>query len=91
MVVVPHGFADGSVVRRAFAPDRLGIDANQHAGPAPSAFSQQVVGYAALRVRIALSSMLSARSRFSMPFSSSNCRNRWASETCIPPYFAFSL
>ncbi|AHE52230.1 hypothetical protein NX02_02345 [Sphingomonas sanxanigenens DSM 19645 = NX02] len=30
---LPHGFADRSVVRRAFAPDRLGIDANQHAGP----------------------------------------------------------
>ncbi|MEN9719243.1 MAG: hypothetical protein RIQ99_2121 [Pseudomonadota bacterium] len=31
---VLHGIADGTVVRRAFAPDRFGIDTNQHAGPA---------------------------------------------------------
>jgi len=31
---VLHGFADGSVIRRAFAPDRLWVDTNQHTGPA---------------------------------------------------------
>ena len=36
-----------------------------------------------------LSSMASARSRFSFPFSSSSCFSRLASETSIPPYFAF--
>lgn len=29
-----HGNADGTVIRRAFTADRLGIDTNQHTGPA---------------------------------------------------------
>jgi acyl-CoA thioesterase FadM len=41
--------------------------------------------------RTALSSMASARSRFSRPFSSSNAFSRWASETSSPPNLAFHL
>src|SRR5436309_7392681 len=38
---------------------------------------------------MSLSRLRSATSFFSRPFSSSNCRNRCASPTLIPPYFAF--
>src|SRR6185437_3699339 len=38
---------------------------------------------------MSLSRLRSATSFFNRPFSSSNCRNRCASPTLIPPYFAF--
>jgi hypothetical protein len=31
---VLHGVTDGTMVGRAFTPNRFGIDTNQHAGPA---------------------------------------------------------
>ena len=40
---------------------------------------------------IALSSMASANNRFSLAFSSSYAFSRRASDTPIPPYFAFHL
>ena len=39
----------------------------------------------------ALSSIASASRRFSLPFSVSSVRSRWASDTVIPPNLAFSL
>jgi hypothetical protein len=39
--------------------------------------------------KAALSSIASARSRFSLPFSSSNAFSRWASDTLMPPNLAF--
>lgn len=41
--------------------------------------------------RMALSSIASARSFFSFAFSSSSAFKRLASETSLPPYFAFHL
>ena len=41
--------------------------------------------------RPALSSIASARSRLSFPFSSSSARNRLASDTSSPPYLDFQL
>ena len=41
--------------------------------------------------RPALSSIVSASSRFSLAFSSSSARSRFASETSRPPYLAFQL
>ena len=40
---------------------------------------------------MALSNICSANSFFSLPFSSSNARNRFASEGSIPPYFDLYL
>ena len=92
------------MVLRAFTPDRLGVDANQHTGPAlrnlviphhaerrvtPLGWRRQT--FPSRTFRIALSSMLSASKRLSLPFSSSSWRRRRASETSNPPYFAFSL
>jgi len=80
-----HGNTDGTMVWRAFAPDRLGIDTNQHAGPAlgnlktsqhfehsitPLAWRRQA--FPSRSFRMTLSSILSASKRFSLPFSSSS-------------------
>jgi hypothetical protein len=35
-----------------------------------------------------MSSIASAKSRFSLPFSDSSVRSRWASDTVIPPNLA---
>ena len=99
-----HLLADHSMVGRTFSPDRLGVDADQHAG---TALRDLVVPHHAERCvpslawrrqtfpnrsfRIALSSTLSASNRLSLPFSSSSWRSRRASDTSRPPYFAFSL
>lgn len=40
---VLHGVTDSAVVRRAFTPNRLGIDTNQPAGPVSSDFSRQIL------------------------------------------------
>ena len=76
---------DGTMVWRAFTPDRLGIDTNQHAGPAlgdlktsqhfehsitPLAWRRQA--FPSRSFRMTLSSILSASKRFSLPFSSSS-------------------
>lgn len=54
-------------------------------------FCEQIVGYAALRVRPALSSIASASSRLSLAFSASSVRSRFASDTSRPPYLPFQL
>ncbi len=98
-----HGGPDGTMAWRTFAPDRLGIDAHQHAGPAlgdciasqhlehcipPLAWRRQA--FPSRYVRMTLSSMLSASKRFSFPFSSSSWRSRRASDTSMPPYLPFN-
>src|SRR6185436_10998219 len=45
----------------------------------------------AISFSAALSSIVSASSRFSRRFSSSSVFRRFASDTCSPPYFAFHL
>lgn len=93
-----HGNTDGTMVWRAFAPGSalghapgmaaacaLGIDTNQHAGPAlgdletsqhfehsitPLAWRRQA--FPSRFFRMTLSSILSASKRFSLPFSSSS-------------------
>jgi hypothetical protein len=79
------GIADGALVRRAFAPDRLAIDTNQHAGSALRDWisSQRLEHRVASldwrrqtlpsrSLRMTLSSMLPASRRLSLPFSSSS-------------------
>ncbi len=99
-----HFIADLRVVGRPFPPHRLRIDTDQNAGPAlreimiPHRLQGRVPpllrcrqGFPSKSFNTTLSSIVSAKSRLSLAFSSSSCFSRLASDNSIPPYLAFSL
>ncbi len=99
-----HAGPDLRIVRLCFSPDSLRIDADQ---PADAALGDVVgldhlqrgiplqpgrrQDFPSRSFRIELSSMLSARSFFSCAFSISSVFSLRASDTSIPPNFAFHL
>lgn len=98
-----NGAFNGSL-RRAFAPDRPGIDTDKPAGPALrdiviphcperclSPLGQRRQFFPSRSFRTTLSSIVSASRRLSLAFSSSSAFSLAASETSMPPYLAFSL
>src|SRR5690606_19320983 len=101
---VLHLLADLGAVRRACAPDRLGIDTDKPAGPALrdiviphrpqrclSPLGQRRQFFPSRSFRTTLSSIVSASRRFSLAFSSSSAFSLAASDTSMPPYLDFSL
>ena len=99
-----HAFADLRIVRFRLTPDGFRIDADQSAGAALGdvVFVDHLERRVPLQLgrrqffpsrsfRIELSSMLSASSFFSRAFSVSSVFSLRASDTSIPPYFAFHL
>ena len=99
-----HLLADPGMVKRAFAPDRLWIDADK---PADLAMRDIMIPHCIGRClsplfrcrqlssgksfESTLSSIISASSRFSLAFLSSSAFSRAASDISMPPYLDFSL
>jgi hypothetical protein len=81
------GFAKSPAGQRSLA-DLMDLHQVRHRFPLPGGRHHF---FELMSRSMALSSICSANSFFSLPFSSSKARNRFASEGSIPPYFDLYL